>query len=356
MTNIEKILEKFWKDIEKKPNVVGYSGKLKPKIVNGKPDPVKQVIRVYVSKKIPKSQLSTQDLIPASIPNGGDMIETDVIEIGEIKALGCYSAPPDPVGAQYTDGRQDKHRPLVIGPSAMGTWTNATACTLGGFAINKKAGEDEFVGILANNHCCAQENKAVPGTHYIQPSPYDGGGPPGDTVGTLHRFVPIAFNGFTCWFRRNAWKVWKAIMRPQTDQNVVDIGFVKLNEGIAYNVEVHNIGTIHGKREAVTGDTVAKFGRTTGLTTDGTVMDPDWSGKVAYSRGTVFFRDCLLVVGDKFSQGGDSSSFTFAYEGNDPATSTNREYIGNLFAGSDTHSIICKYGNVERELEVEVLV
>ena len=281
--------------------------------------------------------------------NGNDDIETDVIEIGEIKALGCYSPPPDDIGALYTDGRQDKHRPLVIGPSAIGVWAGSTACTLGGFAKNLKAGETGFIGILANNHCCAQENKATVGTPYIQPSPYDGGSLPNDKIGVLWRFVEIKFNGFTCKYRNAAHRLYKCIFRPQYLPNNVDIGLVKLDPTMEYTNEVHNVGIIHGKRDAVEGDIVSKFGRTTGLTTDGRVTDTDWSGSVKYSRGTVFFQDCVLVIGDKFSQGGDSSSFTFTQ-------GDTRDYIGNLFAGSNTHSIICKYSNVESRLEVEVLI
>ena len=348
--DLDKTLEKFWKDIRKKPNVVGYSSKLKPKIINGVQDPDKKVVRVYVSKKLPISELSTQDLVPSSVKNGTDDIETDIIEIGEIKALGCYSTPPDAVDAQYADGRQDRHRPLVIGPSAMGDWAGASACTLGGFAKNKKPGEEEFIGIIANNHCCAHENKAPLGENYIQPSPYDGGTSPGDKIATLWRFVEIKFNGFKCPYRNTLHRLYKAVFRPQDVVNNVDIGFMKMDSGVSYTNEVHNVGIIHGKRDAVEGDIVSKFGRTTGLTTDGRVTDTDWSGSVKYSRGTVFFRDCVLVVGNKFSQGGDSSSFTFTQ------SDDNREYIGNLFAGSNTHSIICKYSNVESRLEVEVLV
>ena len=345
-----KTIQDFWKTVKDKPNVIGFSGKLQPKITGGATDPNTRVVRIYVTKKVPKSTLRPKDLIPISAAG----VATDVVEIGVIKALGCYRTeiPPTPLAS---DGRQDKHRPLVIGPTAMGVWEGCTACTLGGFAINKKAGEDEFVGILANNHCCAEENKAPVGTHYIQPSKYDKGKDPDDKVGTLVRFVEIKFNDFTCAYRNFFHRLWRAF-QPLTQGNNVDIGFVKLDDGIPYINEIHNVGPLHGKRDAVEGDVVAKFGRTTGFTQDGIVTDTAWSGSVRYSRGIVFFQDCVLVSSDGFCAGGDSSSMVFAYEGTDPLTSTNREYIGNLFAGSDTVAIICKGSNVESRLEVEVLI
>ncbi len=331
----KKTTDKVWKEIKDKPNVVGYSQSLKPKIKNGKVVDGKRVIRVYVSRKVPLSELSTQDVVPQIITNGQDNYDVDIIEIGEIKA-------------QPDDGRQDRHRPLVIGPSAMGVWEGSTACSMGGLAINKKEGEPEFVGILANNHCAAHENKATKGTAYIQPSPYDGGSMPDDLVGRLWRYVPIIFNGYVCPFRNFAKKLWRVVVPTQTMDNKVDIAFVKLEDDIPYNNEVHTVGPMLGKKEAIEGERVEKFGRTTGLTTDGLIIDTDWTGRVRYSRGTVIFTDCYLISGNKFSQGGDSSSLTYTKE--------DRMYIGNLFAGSDTTSVVCKWKNIEEQLQVEVLI
>lgn len=349
---LENFLLNYWKDFKKKRNVVGFSGKLQPKIKNGQLM-AESCVRVYVTKKLDPRVLSIQDLVPSKVTIGGQPIKTDIIEIGCIRAIGCYDdVPPKSMCAIPEDGPgpTDRYRPLVIGPSAMGVWEGSTACTLGGFAINKKDGEEEFVGIVANNHCACRENKALKGNWYIQPSPYDGGVASQDKVGTLWRFVELKFGDFTCPYRSALLAPFKKLKSfiYGNQYNKVDIGFVKLEPGIDYKVEINTVGKMNGKRDAVVGDTVAKYGRTTGLTEDGLVMDTDWIGNVQYSRGVATFTDCILVAGKKFSQGGDSSSFVYTEE--------DKMYIGNLFAGSDTHTIICKGKNVEKELEVEILV
>ena len=77
---------KVWDVVKKKPNVVGVSGTLKPKMVGGSPTST-LAIRVYVSKKLPKYRLSPSDLIPSSLKLDGITFKTDVIEIGELKAF-----------------------------------------------------------------------------------------------------------------------------------------------------------------------------------------------------------------------------------------------------------------------------
>ena len=77
-----KVDPKIWDMIKGKKNVVGYSATLKNKIKNGKIIPNTKVIRIYVSKKEPTITLDAEHVIPPVI-NG---IETDVIEIGNVKA------------------------------------------------------------------------------------------------------------------------------------------------------------------------------------------------------------------------------------------------------------------------------
>ena len=342
----------IWDEIKDMPNIVGYSKSPKARIENGKEVPDTKVIRVYVSKKLKKAELRSNEVVPRYIANGTEIYETDVIEIGEIKALSCCGPDEDEITAEadISDGRRYRHRPLAIGPSAMGVWEGATACTLGGFARNKKPGEEEFIGILANNHCGARENKAVKGTPYIQPSPMDGGSMPADLVGRLWRYVSLGFKSNTCPYRNAAKQAWRALAGIDSESitNRVDISLIKLEDGIDYNLDLHGHGPSLGKRDAVDGDLVEKFGRTTGYTGNGEVIDVDWSGMVAYGRGKIMFDDCVLVFGNKFSQGGDSSSFT--------RTKDDKMYIGNLFAGSDISAIICKGKHVESDLEVEVLI
>jgi len=328
--NLKKLV---WDRVKKKKNVVGFSGRLLPKIKNGKITD-QLAIRIYVSKKLPRSQLLPEDLIPEKISFKNlssrskiTSIPTDVVEIGEIKALGF----------------RDRIRPPVAGISAMGYWKGSTACTLGFFAKNKAKNEEEFIGILCNNHCGAHENKARLGTPYLQPSPYDGGKLERDRIGFLWRYVPIRFEEFTCPYRNFFYRLVKPFLGYP--ENKVDIAFIKPT--VEIKTEIFKIGQVYGKRRPRFGEKVQKMGRTTGHTTDGIVIDLDWNGRVSYSRGTAFFTDCVLISKEGFSAGGDSSS---------PIVSMDEkpDLLAILFAGSQTHTIGCYIDNIERELEVEV--
>ena len=74
--------EEIWDKIKDKKNVVGYSKKFRKRIKDGKKVD-ETVIRIYVSEKIDLVDLDLRDLIPREI----DGVLTDVVEIGEIKAL-----------------------------------------------------------------------------------------------------------------------------------------------------------------------------------------------------------------------------------------------------------------------------
>jgi intein/homing endonuclease len=89
----------LWQRIKRYPNVVGYSSQLQPRIRAGRVIPEEKCIRVYVKKKLPLIQLKPEHVIPREI----DGIPVDVVEIGEVRALGV--------------DRTKKFRPLVAGVS-----------------------------------------------------------------------------------------------------------------------------------------------------------------------------------------------------------------------------------------------
>jgi len=76
------ITNKIWCKIKNKKNVIGYSESLKKRIKNGKEIDGTIVMRIYVSKKEPIENMRADDIIPHIIEG----IETDVVEIGSIKA------------------------------------------------------------------------------------------------------------------------------------------------------------------------------------------------------------------------------------------------------------------------------
>lgn len=304
-----------------KKNVVAYEKELVPKEKRGKFYKKQQVIRIYVQKKHPIEALDAKDIVPSEFED----IPIDIVEIGEIKPLGA----------------KDRMRPLVAGVSAMNY--KGSACTLGWFAVDERDGK---LVIIANNHCVARENKAKIGEAYMQPSPHDGGKYPRDIVGTLKRFVPLDHAEYNCQFRslgglRNWWR------KRSLYENKVDLGIVEITEGVDVTKEIYEIGRIYGKRNPVIDDTVQKCGRTTGHTKGGRVIGTSWAGQIQYSRGSLQFVDCVVVRRNYFSAGGDSSSAI-------PTQKSKPEFLGLLFAGSNTHTVFCKLSNIEAFGEVSV--
>jgi len=316
---VEELIKQYWKKLKKKANVVGFSGELQPKVIGGASHPERKAFRIYVKKK---GDVSSKDLIPKKLDIGSKSIETDVIEVGELKAL----------------DNKARRRPICAGISTM--HKDGTACTINGFFRDK---ETQEVLVASNNHCYALENNAHIGDSVLQPGPYDGGKYPDDEIGTLEKYVEIKFETFTCPFR-NALIKFIRFFTQQIAQNKVDIAFAKVS--VPYEVLVTHIGSFKGKRAFNIGDKITKSGRTTEQT-EGVVIDTAYSGYVTYSRGMVFFTDCYLVEGKGFSAGGDSGSPVFDMSNN---------YGGALFAGSDQYTIVCKVENIEKEANVELVL
>lgn len=317
------LFKRFKKQVKDKKNVIGIEEELVPREREGKFCPEELVLRVYVDKKQEIGFLRPEDVVPPVFEGVG----TDVVEIGKIKA---FSLDP-----------KKKYRPFPAGVSAMNY--QGTACTHGYFAIDK---EDGGLVILCNCHCGARENKAKIGEAYLQPSPYDGGLMK-DKIGELKRFVPLQYEAYACPFRslfglRNWWR------KRNTAENIVDLAVIKITEGDPL-LEILNIGKIYGKRDPKVGDICQKCGRTTGLTKDGEVIGTKWSGRVSYSRGTCYFKDCAIIRKDNFSAGGDSSSGIIV-----GMIEQKPVFLGLLFAGSDSHTIFCKLSNIEKLGTVEV--
>jgi len=112
--------KKLFIHLSKKRNVVGISKELKPRIKNGKVIENEKVLRVYVIKKLPESCLAPEDIIPKTI----DDIPTDVVEIGEVRALDSPT-----VYISSSVDKTKKFRPVKLGVS-VGHW-GITAGTLG---------------------------------------------------------------------------------------------------------------------------------------------------------------------------------------------------------------------------------
>jgi hypothetical protein len=150
---IPKNLEEFVKKkILPLPNVVGFSKKLQPKIVKGKETETLS-IRVYVKKKIPIMILKANEIIPTKV----EEIPTDIIEVGEIKALQV--------------DKTKKFRPIICGISVGNK--AITAGSIGYFFKDKKGN----VFLASNAHVLVDDASHSPDQvkelKILQPGPYD---------------------------------------------------------------------------------------------------------------------------------------------------------------------------------------
>jgi hypothetical protein len=140
----------FNQELAGKKNVVGAGYGFK----NGGEE---KAIVVLVQNKMPLSALSVEDIIPEKIRD----IQTDVIEVGEIRVL-----PPQQVDPK------GRFRPAPGGVSL--GHEDITAGTFG--AVVRINGSNERM-ILSNNHVLAKSNLAEIGDTILQPGAYDGGDP-----------------------------------------------------------------------------------------------------------------------------------------------------------------------------------
>jgi hypothetical protein len=170
--NIKELILKY--DLLKKKNVIGYSLTLKPKIKNGQIIPDRLCIRIYVKKKEPMETLMIKDIIPEVL---GD-IETDVVEIGEIKALSV--------------DKTKRIRPVPLGVS-VGNF-NITAGSLGMLYKDK----DGNILAGSNAHVLTEFPEKNPEEQtekrILQPGAYHGGQNLDNIVGTYYwhkRVVPL---------------------------------------------------------------------------------------------------------------------------------------------------------------------
>jgi len=292
---IRKVIEKHGKELLKYPNVIGFSNLPQPRIRKGKIIPEEQVLRVYVTRKVPKEQLKPSELIPSEIEG----VKTDVVEIGRIKKL---------------QGYRERYRPAPAGVSTSRADQEA-AGTIGWFMID----EDGNVYLLSNNHVWANENNAQQGDPIIQPGRLDEGDPENDVIAELYDWIDIDFSG---------------------NPNTVDAAIATPLDLSQVYTSIMVLGGITGKADPVQDSKAKKVGRSTGLT-EGTITDVSATLNVEYDSGTALFQDVFVVQSSEvIVQEGDSGS---------PVLDENNKFLGLLFAGSDDGKtlVACKASNIE---------
>jgi len=160
---IEDILRTKQEFLFRFPNVIGCSPGTK--IKNGR-DTGKECITIFVSRKVPEIQLSADAVLPKVI----DRVETDVVEVGEVRI--------QPISAiEVAIDNRLKHRP-VLGGISVSPQKFLLAGTSG--LIVMREGKPF---ILSNNHVLRlsqiynPDDRPQKGDYIRQPSFVDGGKP-----------------------------------------------------------------------------------------------------------------------------------------------------------------------------------
>jgi hypothetical protein len=317
-------IDSIWAQIRGKKNVIGYSKKLRKRIKDGK-EIEEEVIRIYVSQKVDSSLISLIDLIPAEI----DGVPTDVVEIGEMKAL---------------DIRPQAHvtrtRPLVAGVS-IGNWA-ITAGTLGWFFEDSKG----RLMLGSNAHVFADDplSPSSGEKRIVQPGRVDHGKIPEDIVGSyiwhqslagseciLSSAVTSLLNGVSSLLGRRTRfelaltekaKIDFGVAEPTVELEIrlhtavefegfIGLGFAGSDQASFFckGEHIKAAGWKPIDKEIVpvnVGDRIHKIGRTTEHTT-GQIVDDSAYGRVNYGGASfVEFDDIVLTT--KMLEGGDSGS------------------------------------------------
>ena len=248
-----------------------------------------------------------------------------------IEVTGEFWALGDGPRAEEADNPVDRRgrfpRPVPIGVS--GGQPDVTAGTIGA-----RVSDGKRTFALSNNHVFANRNDANRGDDILQPGRVDGGTDPANSIGTLHDFERLRFcAALTC------------------PDNRIDAAIALTTSGnLGTGTPADGYGEPRtGTTSATLGQTVQKYGRTTGLTT-GMVSGINATINVNYNKGTVRFVDQILISDGRFSQGGDSGSLVVTQS----SGRNDRRPVGLLFAGSNTHTIANPIDFVLERFEVQI--
>lgn len=236
-------------------------------------------VQIFVERKYPLDQLPPGTIVPAEVTGGeARPIRTDVIEAGPLDAF------------QDTT----RYRPVPGGCSA-GPQQSNSAGTLGGWAADNT---DDTIVLLTNNHVISNLDIQPTLRGVCQPGRLDGGTFPADQIGTLKRDVTLT-------------------TVPSTSPTVPAVTAVDAAIGtmtVDRTDNVLNVGpAIYELQAPALGMNVQKRGRTTQLTTNGTITSINGTFTISYRNRTRLGRIANSFVitstdGNQFSAPGDSGS------------------------------------------------
>ncbi|MBN1369863.1 MAG: Ig-like domain-containing protein [Dehalococcoidaceae bacterium] len=251
-----------------------------------------------------------QNRIPAVFE--GFAVRTEVTGLFKARSAAAPVAEAPVVAYDVSAARLNPVDPLVGGVSVSAYVAGQSwAGTLGMVTYDNM--------ILSNAHVLALDlnnNFLSAGTTpVIQPGAYDWGTLDSDRVGALSGYIPITFS-------RKA-------------QNKADAAIASIDFGVGASPgeQFGESGNffISGTTTVAAGDAVTKSGRTTGVTTS-TVYLTNASTTVDYGGGKVARFVDQIIIYQPFSGSGDSGS----------AVAKDGKFVGLVFAGSTSYSIVCK--------------
>lgn len=320
MDREERILKKYMKKLFLIDNVIGAG--IGYKTVRGERTHTKALL-VFVKKKLPKEVLKRSQIIPQKIED----VETDVVEVGEIRLLNL---------------RTEKMRPAKPGVS-IGHY-KVTAGTFG--ALVRDAVTKEPL-ILSNNHVLAnatngRDKKASIKDPILQPGAYDGG-KKDDVIGYLYRFIPIEkdLSQIECPLAKAGERIVDRaikIVRHNYDvkffkkksfQNLVDAALAKPLNPSDVSEEILELGFVRGETTPQIGLPVIKSGRTSGITKSEIKALSVVIKVMLGDNEEATFYDQILT--GPMAKPGDSGSLVLTEK---------NEAVGLLFAGSEEATLI----------------
>lgn len=258
-------------------------------------------LQVFVLKKISENCLCQCNIIPP-IYKG---IQTDVIEIGEIRASA--------LGTKYRPMSQG----YSIGTMLRNTGT-AGAVVVSGDGLNMK------YYILSNAHIFCRNNTYPIGGAIVSPGYDDNKDMDNNKVATLAKFIPIKYNS--------------------SDYNYYDCAIGEITDLNLVSNYIYMIGNINGTVPPTLNQKVQKTGRTSGYTR-GTVMSLSACIRVNWDFGgySLFAKQVLTT---KISEGGDSGSLVL---------DMNNNAVGLIFSSTETISVFTPIDPVLSALKVQLV-
>ena len=253
-------------------------------------------IVVFVKRKVLASTLGT-GLVP---PNLGT-VATDVVELGDVSALGTDVAPSPAA-------HREKHRPVVGGVSCGSRVAIAGAGTIGLPFVFRNG----VPGLISNKHVISPNWTTIRDPNFVwkgsrtrQPAWLDGGTGE-DEIAEVQDLV--------------------AIIPGQ--ENEIDADFASYLPGQEARAQLLGLGHYTALGDAEPGMVVTKSGRTSGVTGSRRVISTGLTIPVAYpGLGEVTFRNQIIT--EPMLSPGDSGSAILSGE----------MVVGLGFAGSDSVSV-----------------